>query len=184
MAILEIRTYGDPVLWKKALPVDLKDPLLPQLVADMAETMVVANGVGLAANQVGILKRVVVINITGGEDPQATVVLLNPEVIETAGEVEEEEGCLSVPENAEGEGILRAKIKRAAFCRVRAQRLDGQWFEIAGDGIMGKALQHETDHLNGTLFVDKLSMGRQVLLGGRLKAIKAATLKVLPKVMA
>lgn len=175
MAILPIRIYGDPVLNQKALTVDPAEPGLKQLVADMFETMIDGAGVGLAANQVGVLKRVVTINTSGGEDRAQDLVLLNPEIVELSGEIEEEEGCLSVPAGPDGEGILRAKVKRAVFARVRAQGLDGAWFEVAGDGTLGKALQHEIDHLNGTLFIDRLSLARRALVSGKLKAIKAET---------
>jgi peptide deformylase len=176
MALLPIRKYGDPVLKKKASPVDPRDPSLKALVRDMQETMYHAAGVGLAANQVGVLKQVAIIDLTGGEKPESLVVLLNPEVLEREGEVEEEEGCLSIPD-------LRAPAKRASFCRVRAQGLDGKVFEISGDGLLGKALQHETDHLNGILFVERLGLASRALLSGKLKALKKETESALKAVL-
>jgi peptide deformylase len=175
MAVLPILKYGDPILNKKALPADPADPGLKDLVRDMAETMHAAHGVGLAGNQVGVLKRVVVIDTSGGDDPAALRVLLNPEVLELSGEVEEEEGCLSLPEPGSDEvppPCIREKTRRAAFCRAKAQGLDGAWYELAGDGLLGKALQHEIDHLNGILFVERVGLARKALLSGRLKALK------------
>jgi peptide deformylase len=173
MPLMPIRVYGDPVLSQKAKPVDPADPALPGLVKSMLETMVAARGVGLAANQVGLALAVVVINTSGGEDPAADLVLLNPQVLELSGEVEEEEGCLSLPDPAsEDDSPIRAKARRASFCRAKAQGLDGKWFEVAGDGTLGKALQHEIDHLNGILFIDRVSLARKALLSGKLKALK------------
>lgn len=165
MPLLPIRRYPDPILRRRAEAVDLQDPSLPQLVADLFETMVAADGVGLAANQVGLAKRVAVIDTSGGEDPAAKLVLLNPEIIETQGAVEEEEGCLSFPG-------LRATARRGDRARVRAFGLDGQAFEVEAGGLLGKALQHEIDHLNGRLFIDHLPLTQQALINGKLKQMK------------
>jgi peptide deformylase len=170
MALLNIRRYPDPVLRQKARPVDLKDPQLPALVADMFETMYHAEGVGLAGNQVGLAIRVAVIDTSGGEDPQAKLVLLNPELVSSEGDVEEEEGCLSLPG-------LRAKTRRAERARVKAFGLDGQPFEIESGGLLGKALQHEVGHLNGRLFIDHLPLTQQVLVSGKLKQMKKEAAK-------
>src|SRR4051812_17390189 len=170
MAVLPILKYGDPILKKKALPVDPRDPSLRNLVRDMVDTMHHAAGVGLAANQVGVLKQVAVIDVSSSENPAPLIVLCNPVVLETEGEVEEEEGCLSIPD-------LRAAAVRATFCRVRAFDLEGQPFEVAGDGLLGKALQHETDHLNGVLFVERLRLATRVLVSGKLKAMKKEVLE-------
>lgn len=165
MPVLTIRHYPDPVLRQRALPVDLNDPSLPALVADLFDTMYAAEGVGLAANQVGLAKRVAVIDTSAGEDPNARLVLLNPEILEIEGEVEEEEGCLSFPG-------MRAKARRGERSRVRAFGLDGQPFEIEAGGLLGKALQHEVDHLNGRLFIDHLPLAQQALVSGKLKQMK------------
>lgn len=165
MPPLSIRRFPDPVLRQRAQPVDLNDPALPALVAAMFDAMYAAEGVGLAANQVGLAKRVAVIDTSGGDDPAARLVLLNPELIEVQGEVEEEEGCLSFPG-------LRALARRGERARVRAFGLDGQPFEIESGGLLGKALQHEVDHLNGRLFVDHLPLAQQALVAGRLKQMK------------
>jgi peptide deformylase len=165
MPVLKIRHYPDPVLRQRALPVDLKDPSLPALVADLFETMYAAEGVGLAANQVGLAKRVAVIDASAGEDPAAKLVLLNPEILQTIGDVEEEEGCLSFPG-------MRAKARRGERAKVRAFGLDGLPFEVEAGGLLGKALQHEVDHLNGRLFIDHLPLAQKALVNGKLKQMK------------
>jgi peptide deformylase len=171
MPILPIRRYPDPVLRQKAQPVDPKDPQLPALVADLFDSMYAAEGVGLAANQVGLPVRVAVIDTSAGQDPQARLVLINPEILATSGELlEEDEGCLSFPG-------LRAKARRSERATVRAQGLDGQPFELEAVGLLGKALQHEVDHLNGHLFIDHLPLGQQALISGKLKQMKREAVK-------
>lgn len=172
MPVLNIRRYPDPVLRQRALPVDPQDPSLPQLVADLFETMAEADGVGLAANQVGLAIRVAVIDTSGGEDPAARLVLLNPELLSVDGEVEEDEGCLSFPG-------LRATARRGERARVRATGMDGQPFEIEAGGLLGKALQHEIDHLNGRLFIDHLPLTQQALVSGKLKQMKKDAAKAM-----
>src|SRR3954469_13338131 len=130
MAVLPILKYGDPLLKKKALPVDPKDPSLKALVRDMVDTMHAAAGVGLAANQVGVLKQVAIIDVSHADQPAPLIILCNPVVLEREGQVEEEEGCLSIPD-------IRAAAVRAVFCRVRAFDLEGRAFEVAGDGLLG-----------------------------------------------
>lgn len=170
MALLTLRLYPDPVLRKKCRDVDPKDPSLPGLVADMFETMLAEEGVGLSANQVGLPIRVAVIDTTCGKDPMARLVLINPKIVAEGGEVEEEEGCLSLPG-------LRAKALRAETCRVQALGLDGIPFEIESGGLLGKALQHEVGHLDGRLFVDYLPLGQKALLAGRLKQMRKEAAK-------
>jgi peptide deformylase len=165
MPIMPLRLFPDAVLRQKAQPVDPTDPGLKALVADLFETMYHNEGVGLAANQVGLSKRVAVIDCSGGDDPLAKLVLINPEIVSVAGDVEEEEGCLSFPG-------LRGKARRGEFCKVRAFGLDGLVFEIESGGLLGKALQHEVDHLNGRLFIDHLTMAQRAVLEGRLKQMK------------
>lgn len=149
MALLPIVQYPDPRLAMKADPVTVFDDELKQLAADMAQTMYEAPGVGLAATQVGRNIRMVVIDIS--EEKNALRVFVNPEVIEHSQELQEcEEGCLSLP------GIYE-KVKRPAHVKVRAQDLDGNPFEIACDELLSVCVQHEIDHLNGTVFVDHLS---------------------------
>jgi peptide deformylase len=153
MAIREIRNYPDPVLRNKTSPVEKIDSSLDRLIEDMVETMHAAPGVGLAANQVGIPLQLAVIDLSAREDDEQRhplLVIINPEILSLEGFVTEEEGCLSIPEYAE-------KVKRAARVKVRAKDRRGQTFEIEAEGLLAKALQHEIDHLNGILFVDRLS---------------------------
>ncbi len=145
MAIFPIRTWGDPVLSMPAAPVDGIDDSIRRLAADMIETMYDAPGVGLAAPQIGVSKRVIVFDY--GEGPH---VVVNPELVETDGEWEFEEGCLSVPGKF-------WPISRPGFARVRGLDLEGREVEHAGDELLGRVLQHEIDHLNGTLLLQRLS---------------------------
>lgn len=169
--MLTVRHYPDPILRKKCAPADPNDPGLPDLIESLFETMVAEEGVGLAANQVGLDMALAVIDTSGGRDPKGRLVLLNPEILEERGEVEEEEGCLSLPG-------LRAKARRAEWVRVRAQSVGGDTFEIASDGLLGKALQHEIGHLYGRLFIDHLSLAQKALLSGKLKQLKKASARV------
>ena len=146
MAIYPIRTFGDPVLRMETKTVTDIDGALHTLAKDMMETMYAAPGVGLAANQIGIPRRIAVFDANDELGPR---VMINPEIVETAGEVEMEEGCLSVP------GYWW-EITRPAFARVKALDLDGKEVEHAGDGLLGRVLQHEIDHLNGGLLLDVL----------------------------
>lgn len=147
MAIREIRQIGDDILNKKCKPVTKMTARTQMLVGDMLETMYERMGVGLAAPQVGILKRIVVIDV--GEGP---IVLINPEIIETSGEQTGEEGCLSVPGKY---GI----VTRPNHVKVRAQNLDMEEFEIEGEDLLARAFCHEIDHLSGHLYVDKVEDG-------------------------
>ena len=153
MAVREIKTYPDPVLRNKTARVETIDDTVQRLIEDMVETMHAAPGVGLAANQVGVPLQVAVIDLSTREEQEnrhPLLVLINPEILSTQGSVIAEEGCLSIPEYAE-------KVKRAARVKVRAQDRRGKPFEIEADGLMAKALQHEIDHLNGLLLIDRLS---------------------------
>jgi peptide deformylase len=165
MALREIRTYPDPVLRKRTSPVERIDRALDRLIEDMVETMHAAPGVGLAANQVGVPLQLAVIDLSSREDEEQRhplLVIINPEILAFEGSVIEEEGCLSIPDYAE-------KVKRAARVKVRAQDRTGKQFEIEAEGLMAKALQHEIDHLNGLLFVDKLSPLKKNLFKRRFK---------------
>ena len=144
MAIRQIAQIGEPVLRKKSKVVEKFDQKLIDLLEDMADTMYEADGVGLAAPQVGILKRVVVIDVGDG-----IIELINPEIIETSGEQIDAEGCLSVV----GE---TAEVKRPYVVKVRAQDRHGNTFEIEGEELLARAFCHEIDHLDGVLFVDKV----------------------------
>ncbi len=143
MALRSIRIKGDPILRKISKVVKNIDTRTQVLIDDMLDTMYEANGVGLAAPQVGILKRIAVIDI--GDGP---IILINPEIVEANGEVNDKEGCLSVP-NQEGNVI------RPQYVKVKAQDREGNPMEIQGENFLARALCHEIDHLNGILYTDK-----------------------------
>ncbi|MEX1200031.1 MAG: peptide deformylase [Methylophaga sp.] len=148
MAILNILHFPDPRLRNKALPVETVDDEIRQLAHDMLETMYQAPGIGLAAIQVNVLKRVIVIDIS--DDNSDPLILVNPELIATEGEREFQEGCLSVPEAYE-------MVTRADTIKFKALDLDGKPFERSAEGLLATCVQHEIDHLDGKLFVDYLS---------------------------
>jgi peptide deformylase len=148
MAILPILHYPDPRLRNKAQTVDVVDQTIRYLVDDMLETMYQAPGIGLAAPQVNVAKRVIVIDIS--EDRSQPLCFINPQIVTSKGREEMEEGCLSVPNIFE-------MVVRAQSIRVRAQNKAGEWFEMAADGVLAVCIQHELDHLEGKLFVDYLS---------------------------
>jgi peptide deformylase len=158
--ILSILEYPDPRLRKVAAPVTAFGPDLVRLVHDMAETMYSAPGIGLAATQVDVHKRVIVIDVSEARD--GLLVLVNPEILEAEGEAECEEGCLSVPGYYD-------KVTRAARIRVRAQDEHGASREIAADGLLAVCVQHEMDHLMGKVFVDHLSSLKRARLAAKLK---------------
>lgn len=149
MAILPILTYPDPRLKAMAEPISEVTDEIRQLAEDMAETMYAAPGIGLAANQVGVLKRIFVIDIADEDEPSDLKVFINPELLELDGELVFQEGCLSFPGAAED-------IKRAATVKVRAQNEKGETFELFAEGLLAVAIQHENDHLNGVLMIDKV----------------------------
>lgn len=150
MAVLEIRKYPDEVLKKKALPVENIDRSLQRLIDDMIETMYAAPGIGLAAPQLGISKRLIVIDVSLGEEKNSLIVLINPEIVEAEGFSDFDEGCLSVPG-------YTSTIKRAEKVTVKGLDRNGKPVQIEGDGLLARALQHEIDHLDGILFVDRMS---------------------------
>lgn len=149
MAIRNIREDGDEILRKKCKPVEVVDEKIKQLVDDMLDTMYKYNGVGLAAPQVGVLKRVVVIDIDDGNGPY---VLINPEIIKEKGKQEVDEGCLSFPNQF-------AKIIRPAEVTVKALDRNGKEYQIKAKELLAQAISHEVDHLEGILFVDKIIPG-------------------------
>lgn len=148
MALLPILRYPDPRLHKVAAPVEQVDDAIRQLIENMAETMYEAPGIGLAATQVDVHKRIVVIDVS--EDKSGLIALINPEILERAGEQVCEEGCLSVP------GIYE-KVTRAERVKVRALNEKGESFEFGADGLLAVCVQHEIDHLDGKVFVEYLS---------------------------
>lgn len=166
MSVLRITKHGEPVLRKAAAPCDYgaikKD--LPRLLRDMWATMHSVNGVGLAAPQVGLSLRLAIIDVRP-EGKRSPLVLINPEIVSLEGGVHEEEGCLSLPG-------LYSKITRAARARIRALDARGEPFEMEGTGLLARAFQHETDHLDGKLFIDHLSFEARLRVQGILKDLK------------
>lgn len=147
--ILPIRKYGDDVLREPTTPVESIDAPIQKLIDDMIETMYAAPGVGLAANQVGVGKRLMVIDLSVGKRPGECHVFINPEIVETEGEITEEEGCLSIPDFVE-------IVTRPERVKLRYLDRNGEQREMWGEGLMARAMCHEIDHLNGTLFIDYL----------------------------
>lgn len=157
MALREIVIYPHPVLETRADEVAAIDAEVRQLVADMVATMHAAPGVGLAANQVGVTRRVAVVDLSVGQDPSQLLVLINPRVLSVDGSQTEEEGCLSIP------GITEM-VQRPAVAEVEALNLDGKKYRIRGQDLMARALLHEIDHLDGILFLERLSpLKRRIL---------------------
>jgi peptide deformylase len=165
--ILTIVKYPDPVLQQPGEPVTDFDDQLRQFVADMFETMYHAQGIGLAAPQVSVSKRVTVIDVSNGKDPAAKMVLINPEIIYREGKLYEEEGCLSLPE-------IREKVVRSAKIRIRAQDEHGKWFEAEGEELLSRCMQHEIDHLDGILFLFRISGLKRDLALRRIRKMQKA----------
>lgn len=161
MAIREILEYPDPRLREVAKPVEKITPEIQTLIDDMAETMYDAPGVGLAANQIGVDLRLFVLDCAGEDEPSDFRVFINPEILEKDGQVVWNEGCLSFP------GVTE-EIKRAEHVKVRALDRNGQEFVLEADGLLAVAIQHETDHLNGVLMIDKLSALKKRMMGKKL----------------
>lgn len=166
MAVLEIKTYPDKILKEKAAPVTEFDNALQKLIDDMIETMYAASGVGLAANQVGEPKRVLVIDVSSKETAIPLIVLVNPEIVSIEGEMEQEEGCLSLP------GYTTV-VKRAEKVKVAGLDRKGAPVEIEGSGLLSRALQHEIDHLNGKLLIDRIGRIKRELFKRRRKKAAA-----------
>lgn len=166
--IYPIVVYGDPVLETPAAAVtEFNTEELRKLVDDMFESMYAAHGVGLAAPQIGIAKRITVIDVTFKEDPDAKLVLINPEVIAREGKQNGQEGCLSLPE-------FRENVTRPNIVTVRAQDLEGNWFEKTGDDLLARAFVHEIDHLNGRLFISHVSALKRDLIRRKIKKLVRA----------
>jgi peptide deformylase len=164
--IREIIIWPDPVLKKAAKPVDRVDDSIRRVLDDLAETMYAADGVGLAAPQIAELERCIVIDTSPRQEGQKLVHLVNPEIVRTEGATTYTEGCLSIPGEAE-------EVERAAKVWVRALDWSGHPFELECDGLLAIAVQHECDHLDGTLFVDHLSSLKRELIRRRMKKLKA-----------
>jgi peptide deformylase len=157
MPVLPIVKYGDPVLRTPTSRVETIDREILDLIDDMVETMYAAPGVGLAANQVGVSKRLMIIDLTVGEEPGNLHVFINPDFIEKKGEITEDEGCLSIPDFVE-------TVTRPEITTVRYQDREGTWKEMTGEGLMARALNHEIDHLDGKLYIDYLRGLRKELM--------------------
>ena len=163
--IYPIVKYGDPVLEKPTTLVKNFDVELEQLAEDMFASMYAAQGVGLAAPQIGLNLRMAVVDVTGGKNPEAKIVLANPQIIHAEGEKREEEGCLSVPG-------FRGYVLRPQFVTVKAQDAKGESFEIRGEDLLARAFCHEIDHLNGILFIQHLSMLKRDLIKRKIKKLR------------
>jgi peptide deformylase len=165
--VYPITLYGDPVLETPAETITEFNDDLKKLVDDMFESMYAAHGVGLAAPQIGIGKRIAVIDITFKEDPSAKLVLINPEIIRTEGRQRGTEGCLSLPE-------FREDVTRPNKVTVRAQNLEGKWFEHTGEELLARALMHETEHLQGKLYISHISGLKRDLMKRKIKKLMRA----------
>lgn len=165
--IYPIVKFGDPVLEKVAEPVTVFDDELKKLVEDMFESMYAAKGVGLAAPQIGISKHLAVIDVTFKEDPGAKLVLANPQIIHTEGRQRGSEGCLSLPE-------FREDVTRAKKVTVRAQDVNGEWYEKTGEDLLARAFLHETDHLNGKLYISHISGLKRDLIKRKVRKLAKA----------
>jgi peptide deformylase len=165
--IYPIVKYGDPILERSAAPVTVFDDDLRKLVEEMFESMYAAHGVGLAAPQIGISKRLAVVDVTFKEDPNAKLVLVNPEIIHKEGKQTQDEGCLSIPE-------FREPVTRPKRVTVRAQDVTGKFFEHTGEDLLARAFMHETDHLNGRLYIHHISALKRDLMKRKIrKKVKA-----------
>jgi peptide deformylase len=167
MALLEIAIYPEEVLKKRAEPVDEVDDGIRQLIDDMAETMYAAPGVGLAANQVRVLKRVIVVDIEHPDGTPNLIAMVNPEIVERSGEIGWEEGCLSFP------GI-NVDVNRSARLKVRAIDRNGEPFELEAEELLAVAIQHEIDHLDGVTLADKVSFLKRRWIMRELQKEKAS----------
>lgn len=168
MAVRPIVIYGEPVLREKAKPVEKFDQEVKDLVADMIATLKDANGLGLAAPQVGVSKRIFITDLSSLELTESMRVFINPEIIDTSGEVILEEGCLSFP------GLYQ-KITRPEEIKIKALDVEGHEFELNVSGMLARAILHEYDHLEGVLFIDHLSSLSRALIKGKLKKLAAVS---------
>lgn len=166
--IYPIVKYGHPVLEDHAqLVTEFDTPELNKLLEDMFESMYAAKGVGLAAPQIGIPRRISVIDVSAGEDPTQRLVLINPEVVKVEGAQVSEEGCLSMPG-------FREPVKRAKRVTVRAQNAKGETFELTGEDVLARAFLHETDHLRGRLFTSHISVLKRDLIRRKIRKLQKA----------
>jgi len=166
--VYPIVKFGDPVLEHEAAEVNEFDtPELHKFLEDMFESMYAAKGVGLAAPQIGVAKKIAVIDVSNGEKPEEKLILINPKIIQTEGRQEGEEGCLSIPG-------FREQVRRAKRVTVRAQDAKGQEFEKTGEDLLARALLHETDHLHGRLYITHISALKRDLMKRKIKKLQRA----------
>jgi len=165
--ILKIVKYPDPVLSRPGEPVTEFNAELRKLVADMFETTYAEQGIGLAAPQVNVSKRLLTIDLSLGKEPKDKLVLINPEIIFSEGKVYAEEGCLSFPE-------IREKVTRHAKVRIRAQDEHGKWFEMDGEDVLARCFQHEIDHVDGMLFIFRMSALKRDLVQRKIRKLQRA----------
>src|SRR5580692_5522032 len=159
--------YGDPVLETPSKTIEKFDGELQMLVGDMFESMYAAQGVGLAAPQIGIGLRVAVIDVSNGKNAEAKIVCANPEIIHAEGEQREEEGCLSLPG-------FRGYVARPQYVTIRAYDMSGKEYEMRGEGLLARAFCHEIDHLHGTLFITHLGMLKRDMIKRKIRKMKKA----------
>jgi peptide deformylase len=162
--ILKIVKYPDPILSRPGEPVTEFDAELRKLADDMFETTYASQGIGLAAPQVGVSKRLLVIDLSLGKEPKDKLVLINPEIIYSEGKLYEEEGCLSFPD-------IREKVVRHAKVRIRAQDEYGKWFEKDGEDVLSRCFQHEIDHVDGVQFIFRMSALKRDLVVRKIKKL-------------
>jgi len=163
--IYPIIKYGDTILEKPTKPISQFDAELAELAEDMFATMYAAQGIGLAAPQIGKSIRMTVVDVTSGKNPEAKIILINPQIVHGEGEKREEEGCLSIPG-------FRGYVVRPQFVTVRAQDIKGESFEIRGEDLLARAFCHEIDHLDGILFLQHLGMLKRDLIKRKNKKLK------------
>lgn len=163
--IYPIVKYGEPVLETPAATVtEFDTPELHKFLDDMFESMYAARGVGLAAPQIGVGKRIAVIDCSNGERPEEKIVIINPEIIRVEGMQSGEEGCLSIPG-------FRENVSRGKRVTVKAQNAKGEWFEQTGEDLLARAFQHETDHLNGRLYITHVSVLKRDLIKRKIRKL-------------
>ena len=163
--IRDIVKYPDPILQRPTERIAEFNDELRTLAADMFESMYKAQGIGLAAPQIGVGRRITVIDLSNKQNPKDKIVLVNPEIIHKEGKQVEEEGCLSLPD-------IRDKVTRAAKVKVKAQDLDGNWIELEGTELLARAFQHEIDHLDGILFPWRVSALKRDLILRRIRKLQ------------
>jgi len=166
--VYPIVKFGDPVLEVEAATVtEFDSPELHKFLEDMFESMYAAKGVGLAAPQIGVSRKIAVIDTSNQEDPEAKLVLINPSIVKIEGKQEGEEGCLSIPG-------FREQVRRGKRVTIRAQNAKGEWFDMTGEDLLARAFLHETDHLYGRLYISHISSLKRELMKRKIKKMQSA----------